>query len=103
MALDNADGGRMQTVVGGGAASAHWRRILADVTSRPVRAVDGTDRTLLGAAIAGATALCQDHGIATLIDQGEGVTAPDLSSAEACAEQRPVHRRLYETVESATR
>ncbi|MGO1481397.1 MAG: FGGY family carbohydrate kinase, partial [Brachybacterium sp.] len=46
-ALDPADAGRVLPVVGGGAASAPWRRILADVTGRPVLLADGTDATLL--------------------------------------------------------
>jgi xylulokinase len=97
-ALDPADDGRVLPVVGGGAASAPWRRILADVTGRPVLRADGTDATLLGAALAGAEALGLDHGIAPLLEQGGEVTAPDPSAAAAYAELRPVHRRLYEAV-----
>lgn len=97
-ALDPADAGRVLPVVGGGAASASWRRILADVTGRPVVGADGTDATLLGAALAGAEALGLDHGLAPLAAQGGEITAPDPSAVEAYAALRPVHRRLYATV-----
>src|SRR5699024_9444566 len=60
-ALDADDTGRVLPVIGGGAASLSWRRILADVTGRPVLAVDGSDATVLGAAIAGADALGLEH------------------------------------------
>lgn len=84
-------------------ASAPWRRILADVTGRPVLRADGTDATLLGAAIAGADALGLDHDIAPLVEQDGDVTAPDPSAADAYAGLRPVHRGLYETVAGAAR
>src|SRR5699024_3968067 len=97
-ALEGGDTDRVLPVVGGGAVSAPWRRILADVTGRPVLLADGTDATLLGAAIAGADALGLDHGIAPLVEQAGDLTAPDPSAAAAYAGLRPVHRGLYETV-----
>lgn len=102
-ALDPAAAGRVLPVVGGGAASAPWRRILADVTGRPVLRADGTDATLLGAALAGARALDLDHRIAPLAAQGGEVTEPDPSAARAFAELRPAHRRLYEIAASVGR
>ncbi|WP_422116536.1 FGGY-family carbohydrate kinase [Brachybacterium sp. UNK5269] len=97
-ALDPADAGRVLPVVGGGAASASWRRIFADVTGRPVLLAEGTDATLLGAALAGAEALSLDHRIVPLAEQGGEVTEPDVSAAAAYAALRPTHRRLYEMV-----
>ena len=97
-ALDPADAGRVMPLIGGGADSAPWRRILADVTGRPVVRTDGTDATLLGAALAGAMALGLEHGITPLAAQGGEVTEPDPSAAVAYAELRPTHRRLYDTV-----
>ena len=97
-ALDPASAGQLLPVVGGGAASAPWRRILADVTGRPVLHADGSDATLLGAALAGADGLDLDHGIVPLAEQGGDVTAPDPSAVVAYAELRPVHRRLYGAV-----
>jgi len=102
-ALDAGDTGRVLPVIGGGAASLSWRRILADVTGRPVRAVDGADATVLGAAIAGADALGLEHGIAALAEQEGDVIAPDPAAAAAYAALRPVHRRLYETVAEVAR
>ncbi|UEJ81857.1 sugar kinase [Brachybacterium halotolerans subsp. kimchii] len=94
------------TVVGGGAASAPWRRILADVTGRPIRLPHGADSpangdvqieaTLIGAAIAAAEALGFDHGITPLAQHEGEVTLPDPSAAGAYAELRPAHRALYE-------
>ena len=97
-ALDPADAGRVLPVVGGGAASAPWRRTLADVTGRPVLLADGTDATLLGAALAGAQALGVEHHIAPLAAQGGEVIEPDPSAAAAYAELRPVHRKMYDAV-----
>ena len=94
-----ADGsGQVLPVVGGGAVSAPWRRILADVTGRPVLHADGSDATLLGAALAGADALGLDHGIVPLAAQGGHVTAPYPSAVADYAALRPVHRRLYGAV-----
>ena len=91
------DADRVLPVVGGGAASAPWRRILADVTGRPVLQADGSDATLLGAGIAGAEALGLHHGLAPLLEQGGEVTNPDPAAVEAYAALRPAHRRLYDT------
>lgn len=88
----------MLPVVGGGAASAPWRQILADVTGRPVVRADGTNATLLGAAFAGAEALGLEHGLTPLAAQGGEVTVPDPSAAAAYAQLQPTHRRLYEAV-----
>ncbi|WP_114854404.1 FGGY family carbohydrate kinase [Brachybacterium sp. YJGR34] len=95
-ALEDRPAGDPLPVVGGGAASAPWRRILADVTGRPVLAVDGTDATLLGAALAGAEALGLDHRLAPLADQGGEPVEPDPSAAAAYRALRPAHRELYE-------
>ncbi len=102
-ALDPADTGRVLPVVGGGAISAPWRRILADVTGRPVLLAEGTDATLLGAALAGAEALALEHRIVPLAEQGGEVTEPDVSAAAAYAALRPMHRRLYKMVAGMSR
>jgi xylulokinase len=98
------------TVIGGGAVSAPWRRILADATGRPVHsmarngraagawaaATDEVDATLLGAAIAGAEALRRPHRIAPLTERGGDLTEPDPASTGAYARLRPAHRTLYD-------
>lgn len=97
-ALDPARAGEELTVVGGGAASAPWRRILADVTGRPVRSLStpGADATLLGTGIAGAEALGLDHDIAPLAERDGKLTVPDPAAAQAYAALRPAHRALYD-------
>lgn len=101
-ALDPADRDRVLPVVGGGAASAPWRRILADVTGRPVLHTDATDATLLGAASAAADALGLDHHLSPLAAQGGELVAPDPSAASAYATLRSAHRRLYDAVAATT-
>ena len=101
-ALDPADAGRVLPVVGGGAASAPWRRILADVTGRPVLHTDATEATLLGAALAAAEALGLDHHLSPLAAQGGELVAPDPSAASAYATLRSAHRRLYDAVAATT-
>ncbi|MGY5766567.1 acetyltransferase [Brachybacterium sp. DNPG3] len=119
--IASADG--VLPVVGGGAASAPWRRILADVTGRPVLAIgaaesagagsaaseadgeapgatlqaDGEvpDATLLGAALAAAEALGLEHAIAPLAARGGEIVQPDPAAAAAYAQLRPAHRALY--------
>ncbi|MGP9539492.1 FGGY family carbohydrate kinase [Brachybacterium sp. AOP43-C2-M15] len=86
-------------LTGGGAASAPWLRIVADVIGRPVRAVDGADAALVGCAIAAADALDLPSSILPLAARGEGrVVAPDPSAAAAHAALRPAHRALYTAV-----
>ncbi|UQN29245.1 FGGY family carbohydrate kinase [Brachybacterium kimchii] len=94
------------TVVGGGAASAPWRRILADVFDRPIHLPRGAgasseaeaqlEATLIGAAIAGAEAVRLDHRITPLAEREGEVLFPDSSAAAAYAELRPAHRALYD-------
>lgn len=103
-ALDTAEtSSEVLPVVGGGAASAPWRAILADVTGRPVRAVDGSEATLHGAALAGAEALGLEHDLAPLADRGGETTAPDPSAAAAFAALRPAHRALYDAAAAVAR
>src|SRR5699024_2753004 len=100
-ALDPADTGRVLPVVGGGAASAPRRRILADVTGRPVLHTDATDATLLGAALAAVDGLGLEHHLSPLAAQGGELVAPDPSAASAYATLRATHRRLYDAVAAA--
>lgn len=86
-------------VAGGGAASAPWRRILADVTGRDVLTVPETDATLRGAALLAADALHLDHDIRPLVEDAGlsgWTTAPDPSAAAEHAARRRAHRPLYE-------
>ncbi|GAA1483232.1 FGGY family carbohydrate kinase [Brachybacterium fresconis] len=90
---------RPLAVAGGGTASAPWLRILADVTGREVRAVDGADAALVGCALAAADELGMDHSIRPLAFRSGGRTvAPDPSAARAHAVMRDAHRALYTAV-----
>jgi xylulokinase len=92
-----ASAARPLPVTGGGAASTPWLRILADVTGRPVRTVDGADAALLGCALVAADALGLEHSMAPLGSRtSAGTIAPDPSAAAAHAALRPAHRSLYD-------
>ena len=86
-------------VVGGGARSAPWRRILADVTGRTVRTAEDGEAALVGAAIAAADALGLAHRIRPLgARPGAAATAPQEDAAAAHASRRRAHRALYDLV-----
>lgn len=95
-ALPRDGTGEVLPVVGGGARSAPWRRILADVTGRPVLAVDAVEATVIGAAIAGAEAVGLRHAIVPLADRGGEVTSPDALASAQFAAVQPLHRELYD-------
>lgn len=95
-ALLPSEADRTLPVVGGGARSEPWRRILADVTGRPVLALDGVDSTVLGASIAGADALGLRHDITPLAERGGEIVEPDLAAAARYADLRSAHRDLYD-------
>ena len=104
--LEHADGtsSRPLPVTGGGAASAPWLRILADVTGRPVRTVDGTDAALLGCALVAAEALGLDHALVPLGARQEAATIdPHPSAAVQHAALRPAHRALYDAAAQVQR
>ncbi|MDV3296581.1 MAG: sugar kinase [Brachybacterium paraconglomeratum] len=91
-------------VTGGGASSAPWLRILADVTGRPVRTVDGTDAALLGCALVAAEALGLDHALVPLgARQEAAMIVPDPSAAAQHAALRPAHRALYDAAAQVQR
>ncbi|ASK67056.1 sugar kinase [Brachybacterium avium] len=89
---DDSDPSRPLAVTGGGTASQPWLRIIADVTGRPVRTVDGADAALVGCALAAADALGREHRILPLAARADGRSiAPDPAAAAA-------HRALYTAV-----
>jgi xylulokinase len=100
-------------VTGGGAASAPWLRILADVTGRPVLRIPLTDAALHGCALAGAQARGHEMplgsppetpgrreapGCPEPLGSSPGLEpiAPDPDAVLAHARLHPTHRRLYE-------
>lgn len=89
-------------VVGGGAASAPWRRILADVTGRSVLTLPGGEAPLIGAAAFAADALGIGHEILPLVARrGTRETAPDPSAVAAYQDLAPRHRALYDLLAGA--
>ena len=95
---------RALPMTGGGAASGPWLRILADVTGRPVRTVDGADAALLGCALVAADALGLDHDLAPLGARDAAETVePDPSAAARHAALRPAHRALYDAAAQVQR
>ncbi|MGP5626734.1 FGGY family carbohydrate kinase [Brachybacterium alimentarium] len=78
---DAASARRPLAVVGGGARSEPWMRILADVTGRPVHTVPVADAALVGCALAAADALGLEHHLCPLADQaGEHIVDPAPSA-----------------------
>ncbi|WP_341856311.1 hypothetical protein [Brachybacterium sp. GPGPB12] len=84
-------------MTGGGAASAPWSRILADVTGRPVRTVDGTDAALLGRRPRrrGGARPGPRPGHARR-PTGGGDDRPRPVGRAAASRARPAHRALYD-------
>lgn len=103
---DTPDTGRPLPVAGGGAASAPWLRILADVTGRPILPLgagpDAEDAALAGAAIAAADGAGLAHGIRPLVARGgrSRPILPDTDAAAAHRRERARHRALYDALAS---
>jgi xylulokinase len=92
-------------VVGGGARSALWLQIKADVTGSPVRPVEGDAATSAGAAMLAGVA------VGNFVDLAEAAAAtvrlapepvlPDPANAEVYADAYGRYRRLFDATESA--
>jgi len=85
-------------MAGGGARSALWRQIQADVFARPVRALRGSEGPASGAALlagagTGVYASVQEACRATLTAGAE--TRPQPDGVAACIEQGEIYRALY--------
>ncbi len=83
------------TVMGGGARSERWRRIIADITGKPVRGANTAEAAALGAGIQAAV------GIGLFPDIPQAVTAMTQRTAEVTApdpDHHSVYTRLYEDV-----
>jgi xylulokinase len=98
-------GGDELRVVGGGARSALWLQIKADVTGHPVRAVQGDHATSAGAAMLAGVAA----GIFSDLDQAavhtvrlaEEAVYPQQETADVYEEAYRDYRRLFDGVEHA--
>ena len=92
-------------MVGGGAKSALWRRIKADVTGLPVRVPETVETTATGAAmlaaVASGVAASVDEAAAAFVRYRPGEDQPDSSNADAYAEAYDRYRRTYFTLRDA--
>ena len=80
--------------VGGGARSALWVRIVADVVQRPVRVCSAGEVSAAGAAVLGHAFLT--GGDPTAVGDPAGTeVAPDPAAGERYARLADVHRKLY--------
>jgi len=96
---------RRITMVGGGAKSALWRRIKADVTGLPVRTPETVETTATGAAILAAVASgvagSVDEAVAAFVRYSPGEDEPDPGTADAYAEAYERYRKTYFTLRDA--
>lgn len=93
-------------VVGGGANSAPWLRIIADVTGREVRTLPDADAALNGCALAAAQALDLENSRVTPLVElpTEGrVVQPDPTAHASYAAVHQRHRRLYDALGTGRR
>jgi xylulokinase len=92
-------------VVGGGARSALWLQIKADVTGRPVRCVLGEEATATGAAMLAAVAAGLFPDVHAAVDAVVTLApepyAPDPATAEVYADAYGRYRRVYDALEGA--
>jgi xylulokinase len=98
-------GGDELRVVGGGARSALWLQIKADVTGHPVRAVQGDHATSAGAAmLAGVAAgffADLDQAAEQTVRLADEPVCPRAETAEVYEEGYRAYRRLFDAVEQA--
>jgi xylulokinase len=98
-------GGDELRVVGGGARSDLWLQIKADVTGRPVRAVQGDHATSAGAAMLAAVAAGLfadlDEAAAQTVRLADVPVIPRAATAEVYEEGYRAYRRLFDGVELA--
>jgi xylulokinase len=98
-------GGEELRVVGGGARSELWLQIKADVTGRPVRAVQGDHATSAGAAMLAAVAsgwfADLEEAAAQTVRLAEEPVCPRPATADVYEEAYGAYRRLFDGVERA--
>jgi xylulokinase len=98
-------GGEELRVVGGGARSELWLQIKADVTGRPVRAVQGDHATSAGAAMLAAVAAGWfadlDEAAEAAVRLAGAPVWPRAATAEVYEEGYLAYRRLFDGVERA--
>jgi len=98
-------GVRRLTMVGGGAKSALWRQIKADVTKLPVRTPETVETTATGAAILAAVASGVAEGVGAAVESfvryRPEEDEPDPSRVDAYDESYARYRKTYFTLREA--
>jgi xylulokinase len=98
-------GGDEIRVVGGGARSALWLQIKADVTGRPVRQVQGEHATSAGAAMLAAVAAGHfgdlDEAAAQSVKLARDPILPRAETSDIYADAYSAYRRLFDGVEGS--
>jgi xylulokinase len=99
-------GGEEIRVVGGGARSALWLQIKADVTGRTVRRVLGDCATSAGAAMLAGVAAGVfsdlDEAVSQCVELARDTVVPDAARGEIYAEGYAAYRSLFDAVEEWT-
>jgi len=97
--------GEQIRVVGGGARSALWLQVKADVTGRTVQPVLSAEPTAAGAAVlaglAGGAFACPADAVARTVRLAPRAYQPDPRTAEVYAERYAQYRALYDGTEGA--
>jgi xylulokinase len=98
-------GGEELRVVGGGARSALWLQIKADVTGHPMRAVKGGNATSAGAAMLAGVAAGYfadlDDAASRVVRLADEPVRPSAQTEEIYEEAYRAYRRLFDGVEQA--
>ena len=85
--------------MGGGAASALWRQILADVCGKPLRCTQTLEASSLGAAMCAATGTgwfpTVREAAAEMSGDAANLTAPDPQRSVRYAELLGIYRDIY--------
>jgi xylulokinase len=82
--------------VGGGARSALWRQIKADVTGLPVSITDTIETTVLGAGILALTG----SGLIDSLDEAVGLTTRVIETRDPHPETRKIYEEYYQLYRS---
>jgi xylulokinase len=82
-------------LIGGGARSALWRQIIADVTGKGIRRCGTPEASALGAAMLGAAGVGIHPGVR---EAAETMTRLDAAPTLPDSERREAYSRLYEEV-----
>ncbi len=84
----------------GGSKSLLWRQILADVFNFPIQWKDSSEKSALGAAIAGAIAVGKNYSIVNNFKKGTTTNIPKPGNVKIYQERRNIFKNIYEQLKS---